>query len=302
MEHLNLYGTQVDDEGFEIMKDFKALKSLYLWQSEVSDKAVANFVDNNPSIQVNYQIDNSIFPVAKLKPPEIIASKNMFDDTLSVKLDAHLSGLKIFYTLDGSIPDSTSLLYEQPLKINKTIRVKSFCSKDGWLNSDISEQVFIKVGHKVVDVQLKEPPNDKYKANGAQSLIDLKKGTLSFADGEWLGFEGKHIEATLDLGEIKNINNIVVGALEDTGSYIFYPKGIVVQSSSDGKRYNTLQSLEYPTVEEPRTAELKSFLLEFETHTARYVKVKVEGTLNNPEWHAAPGAKNWIFIDEILVN
>jgi len=45
-----------------------------------------------------------------------------------------------------------------------------------------------------------------------------------------------------------------------------------------------------------------SFLVEFSEREARYVKVTVLGHHKNPDWHAAPGAKNWIFLDEILVH
>ena len=133
-------------------------------------------------------------------------------------------------------------------------------------------------------------------------MFDFEKGSTSFVDGKWLGYEGNNMIATLDLGDIKPVSNVVVGALEDTGSYIFFPKGIEVSTSVDGKNFNSKKKINIPISKGPNPSALKSFLLEFENHPARYVKTAVYGTLKNPSWHAAPGASNWIFIDEILVN
>jgi len=55
-------------------------------------------------------------------------------------------------------------------------------------------------------------------------------------------------------------------------------------------------------VKGPEPANLKSFVIELGSLSARYVKVAIEGTLKNPDWHPAPGAKSWVFVDEILVD
>jgi len=280
----------------------KGLKNLFLWQTQVTDDKVANYSDDHPLVTVSYKIDPTLFSDARLKPPVISTDKDIFEDTIAVTMSLNFKNVSVYYTLDGSMPDSTSLVYDSSFVINKTAIIKAVSAKDGWTTSEPAEKVVTKAGFKIVSAKLQKQPNDKYKASGAKSLIDFKKGTTVFVDGNWLGYEGEHMTATLDLGTTESVSNVVVGALEETGSYIFFPKGIEVRTSLDGRKYKPAQKLSIPITKGPEPAELKSFLLEFEPEEARYIQVKVLGTLKNPEWHPAPGARNWIFIDEILIN
>jgi len=106
----------------------------------------------------------------------------------------------------------------------------------------------------------------------------------------------------LDLGKPQQVHSVIVGTLEDTRSYIFYPKKIVVASSSDGQVFSEQQQLNIPIAKASHPSEVKSFLLNTNDISARYVQVKIFGNIKNPAWHSAPGAKNWVFLDEIVVN
>jgi len=302
LRSLNLYNNDISDEVFDYLGELKALRQLYLWQTNVSKESVQAFSDQHPLISISHEIEDEIFGDAQLKPPLISADQDIFEDTLLVTLSLNFSKVNVFYTLDGSVPDTNSIKYDKPFSIDQTSNIKAISHKEGWVTSEINEAVYTKVGHKISLAKLEKQPSDKYKAKGAASLIDFVKGTESFVDGNWLGYEGEHMMVTMDLGSVKSVNNVVVGALEATASYIFYPKGIEVSTSVNGKTFEKMKRIDIPIAKGPHPNELKSYLLDLESHDARYVIVKVLGTLKNPEWHAAPGAKNWIFIDEIMVN
>ena len=74
LEYLNLYGTQVDDEGLEVLKNLPRLQKLYLWQSAATTEGIAKLVANKPRLAVHAGVDRSLFGDAQLKPP-IIESK-----------------------------------------------------------------------------------------------------------------------------------------------------------------------------------------------------------------------------------
>ena len=305
LEHLNLlnlYGTKVDDDGLVSLKKLSSLTTLFLWQTNVTDQAIKTFKNESPLVDVSHNIDDSVFGDAKLKAPTIIAAKDIFEDSLEITLGVNFKNVAIFYTLDGTLPDTNAMKYDSSFYIKKTTNIKAIAAKKTWMASDPVEKVIIKAGHTIASAKLSKPPNKKYPAEGVQSLFDFKKGTSSFSDGMWLGYEGENMTATLDLGAVKQIHNVVVGALEDTNSYIFFPKGVEVKTSTDGQSFRSIQKLEIPLAKAPHPSTTKSFLLDFESIAARYVQVHVKGTLKNPTWHANPGAKNWIFIDEILVN
>ena len=302
LRYLNLYGSDVDDEVLELLNNMKGLKEVFLWQTKITKEAANEFIEEHPRMKVSYEIDQSLFGDSKLKPPIIVADKDIFEDTIGVELSLNFKNIDIYYTLDGSIPDSTSQLYEGRFTIDRTSSIKAISMKSGWTSSDPSERVLIKAGHIVASASLSQAPNKKYGAKGAKSLIDLEKGSTSFVDGKWLGYEGQNMIVTFDLGSTKTVSSVAVSALEDTGSYIFFPKGIELSSSMDGKNFELKKSISIPISDGPNPSALNSFLLEFDVHEARYIKTKVLGTLKNPKWHVAPGAKNWIFVDEILVN
>jgi len=301
LQSLNLYATEIDDNSFSTFDEMKSLNTLYLWQTKVSSSEVEAYTKAHPTINVSYGIDKNTFGEVQLKPPIITAEKDMFADTLRVDLSRNFRGATMYYTLDGTDPDSTSLKYNQAFLIHKTASVKAITAKGGWLTSDVSEATFVKAGHKINSIQLSKAPNEKYKAKGKKTLIDFEKGEV-FSDGKWLGYEAENLIATLDIGKNQAINGVVVSALEDTGSYIFFPKEIKIATSADGNSFKSQTSLNIPIAKEGHPTETKSFLLNFEETEARYVQIKILGTLKNPEWHPAPGAKNWIFVDEILVN
>ena len=104
------------------------------------------------------------------------------------------------------------------------------------------------------------------------------------------------------MGEKVNLSNVNVSALESTASYIFFPKQIKVWLSKTGNKYQLAANQNIPTTHEPQPPSLKNFLLEFDEQEARYIKIEVKSNLQNPDWHPAPGAPCWIFIDEILVD
>ena len=302
LSHLNLYDTKIDDEAFEHFDKMSSLKELYLWQSKVTKESIKEFRLKKPLMQISHEVDSSIFGDARLKPPIITADKDIFSDTLRITMSLNFKNVNVHYTLDGSEPDSNSTKYEKPFLISETANVKAITKKDGWKTSEAAEKLYSKASHIVASISLNKPPSDNYKAKGGKSLIDFEKATISFVDGKWLGYEGEDMKATLDLSEEKKIQSVIVGSMQNTGSYIFFPKSISVSTSKNGSNFKKVKSISIPIAEGPMEPELKSFLIEFEEQSARFVLVEVFGTLKNPAWHPAPGASNWIFIDELMVN
>lgn len=302
LEYLNLYGTGITDDGLTIIKDLPRLKKLYLWQSETTSEGIAKLTSYKPRLDIQAGVNQSIFGDASLKPPLIVSERDLFQDSLEVALKMNFNNVSIYYTTDGTLPDSTATLYTAPFSISKTSKVSAIAQKEGWQSSEVIERQFVQAKYTPVDIQLNKAPNDRYKADGAPSLIDFQKGTITFTDGNWLGYENSHFIATLDLGKAQPINGITVSALEATGSYIFYPKGMEVSVSVDNKKFQPVLSKTFPTTQVPLTPEVKNFTEDFPTiQTARYVRVKVKSNLVNPDWHPAPGAPCWVFVDEILV-
>ena len=301
LSYLNLYQTKITDKSLDFLSQFKRLKKLYLWQTSTSSEGVAKFVNSKPKATVNTGIDNTIFGDARLKAPIIATEKDLFKDSLLVELKMNFSAVNLYYTLDGATPDSTALLYEKPIVLTETAELKVIAQKAGWKPSEVKTKQFARVKYTPVKVTLNRPPSERYATKKEKSLIDLEKGSTTFTDGLWLGYEKQNFTATLDLGKKELVSSVTVGALEAPGSYIFYPKGLKIAISNDGKNYQEVVAKTYPVATENKPNEVANLTEKFEEKMARYVKVKVESRLVNPDWHPAPGAPCWVFVDEISV-
>ncbi len=301
LEYLNLFGTAVNDSAIVSIEKLPNLKRLFLWNTKVTESGVAQLQKTNPNLMIDNGRENDpTFASAKMKPPQILADQEMFNDTVSVELQFNFAGADLYYTLDGSDPDSTSLRYEAPFTLEQSTTVKAIAHKPGWDVSESSEKQFIKVKYQAKVVNL-TPPHERYSGKGAATLTDFTKGTVTFQDGAWLGYQKQDMEATLDLGKITEVSRITVSALENAGAWIFFPKGLKTWVSKDGKSYQPMADLSYDAPAEPTDPTLKNFSAPFSPTMARFVKVKVESNLVNPSWHPAPGEPCWIFVDEILV-
>lgn len=302
LAYLNLYETKVEDAGLIHLKELKRLKKLFLWQTKVSKSAIADLQKELPYLNINTGTAMEIFGGSQLKPATVVADKELFKDSITIVLEHRFPRVKLHFTLDGTMPDSSSTVYTTPLVLRKAASLKVIAIKAGWDNSEVLTKVFTKIDYEPKSVKLSKSPNPSYAADGATALIDLKKGTTAFAGGNWLGYQGEHFTATIDLGQASKVGRVTISALEDTNSYIFFPKGMQISTSVDGVNFEKRKEVGYPTTSAPDIAILSSFSETFEPITARFIKVKVLSNLKNPNWHPAPSAPCWVFIDEIIVS
>ncbi len=213
----------------------------------------------------------------------------------------NFKNVNLYYTLDGSPPDSTSNKYEGPFLIDETADIQVIAQKKGWGISEPARKLFARAKYRAEKVTLNKRANDRYAAEGPKTLGDFKKGTTAFTEGNWLGFEKEHFAATFDLGQSQEVSRVTVSALEDTNSWIFLPKGMTVSVSNDGRNFRELLSKKYPTSAGPIPPYQKSLTETFATQKARFVKVAVKSNLVNPSWHPGAGQPCWVFVDEILI-
>ncbi|MEO5978668.1 MAG: DUF4838 domain-containing protein [Chryseolinea sp.] len=136
--------------------------------------------------------------------------------------------------------------------------------------------------------------------DASKMLTDGIRGSHDY-DYNWLSFNGKDLEAVVDLQEIKSIHRIE-SAYYQYGFWLRLLPGKVEYSvSMDGKTYslagtvhNTLPIDQYGGIQ-------RDFISEFTPQNARYVKVKAYTIGNTPGWHPGAGRPANILIDEIVI-
>ncbi|MEH6769613.1 FN3 associated domain-containing protein [Maribacter arcticus] len=301
LESLNLYGTSVTDKLIQELKRNKKLQNIYLWKTDVTDDGLVQLQRNLPNLTIQ-QLGANLFEATVLDPPTILSDASFFSDSLVLTIENLFEGTDIYYTLDGSVPNSSSTKYEANIILNTTASVKAIAVKKDWEPSFVTERTFIKNNIAYTDVNLLTTPNEKYKGQKGNTLIDQKRGSINFVDGNWLGFEGKHLNAIIELKEQNTISKVSIGALSAPASWIFYPTAFVISSSNDGVNFKEIgrkdMGIESPNAE----VKLTFFDMEFTPTDAKYVKLQIQSPLKNPDWHTNPGGKSWIFIDEVVLN
>ncbi|NCP21849.1 MAG: discoidin domain-containing protein, partial [Zetaproteobacteria bacterium] len=126
------------------------------------------------------------------------------------------------------------------------------------------------------------------------------KGANNFKTGYWQGYEGKDIEALVDLGKPELVNQISAGFLQDLNSWIWFPKQVDFYSSDNGKTFKKIKQIENDFSLRQEGSYIKEF--GFKTHLkTRYVKMIAKNMGPCPNWHVGAGGKSWLFADEITI-
>ncbi len=301
LQSLNLYGTRITDQSVGALEKIETLKNIYLWQSDVTDKGVDKLMKSIPQLNAQYKFDNEVFGEAKLRPPLVESESKLFNDSMLVALNSSFKSAEIYYTINGEDPDTNSIRYEKPFYVTESVQVKTYSYKKGWDDSPVEEAQFVKAGLTVDRAFLLNDPSGKYQGNGAKTLIDLQKGSERFTDGQWLGYEGNDMTVQLEIATAREVSEVFVSALSAQSSWIFFPSGVSVYTSMDGKKFKLAVKVDLKVEETTTISEMNYFKVGFNSVKAKYVRVVVENIKENPSWHPAPGGKSWIFVDEIML-
>jgi uncharacterized repeat protein (TIGR03806 family) len=78
-----------------------------------------------------------------LAPPRISLQGGTYAQPVEISLTASEPGAEIRYTLDGSVPATTDMLYEKPIRLTAPAVVRTRAFKQGFTRSITAQEVFI---------------------------------------------------------------------------------------------------------------------------------------------------------------
>ena len=205
------------------------------------------------------------------------------------------SGIK--YTTDGSEPNTNSISYEKPILVtsNKTIKAAYF--ENGKVKSATIEQQFFITKSTGKKIELVHQPHENYGIGGSFTLVDGMKGNTSKFGRDWLGFWGKDLKATIDLGKSEIISKISINTLLSEGSWIYYPKSIEILVSKEGENYMPLSTVSSKQIHENKG----KIVVEFEKQNVQFIKVIAENNGIIADGKPGAGSNSWLFVDEISI-
>jgi len=213
----------------------------------------------------------------------------------SLVLASEFPDSDIRFTLDGSPVSAESEQYTAPITINKTTTVKAQVFKEGKPIGALFEKTITyhkAVGKPVTYINLY---HDSYQGAKELGMVNVMRGSKNFHDGQWQGWLGDDMELIIDLENPTEVKKVTIGSLENQGSGIYFPVGVEVLLSDNGKTYKSVGAINRPYAVNS-SSELKDFVLEIGQQRARYVKV-IARNLGAPP----TGGGSWMFIDEVIV-
>jgi alpha-mannosidase len=234
--------------------------------------------------------------------PRIAPENCILDESTptTITISSKESEADIRYTLDGTAPTKSSTRYTHPFTIDRTATVTAVAYGAGKQPSVVTTASYIKAT-KVRGVRYVTQPSKVYQGSGDVTLIDGRRGTISFSGKAWQGFEAEDLDVVVDLGRVTTIGKVTVGCLSDHTSWIFLPKSLDIAVSDDDKTYRSVGTKDLGIPAASEDARRADIALSAGGVEARYLRVKAKNIGQCPPWHSGSGGKAWLFVDEILV-
>jgi hexosaminidase len=162
----------------------------------------------------------------------------------------------------------------------------------------ITTQEFQKV--KDYHVTYHSAYNEKWVGAGDVTLIDYYRGEESLGH-RWQGFLGNDMDVVIDLKEMKEVESVALGCLQNEGNWVFFPNYIEVAVSEDGENFTKVGRLETIPEWQRLVSKTADLTVSFPKTRCRYIKVFAKNIGYNPVWHSFAGTEAWLFVDEIII-
>jgi hexosaminidase len=148
------------------------------------------------------------------------------------------------------------------------------------------------------NISLQHEPHENYSHGGSFALVNGISAHNGAFGKDWLGFSGKDLVATIDLGSSQTMQSLGINLLERRGSWIYYPKNLTFEYSDDGQIYKSAVTLDYKDISQNEGRIRIKMPTEIK---ARYVRVTAQNYGAIGEGFPGAGAKAWLFADEVIV-
>ena len=307
---------------FEIKKQNPNQKFQYIQSSKLNGKASNSSVLTHADIVnggkleciMNEKLDSkSLFgKTALLRPNTKITDKSIIQSPIinaptkiteterTVTIEHPNSKAVLYYTIDGTEPNANSKIYKSPFYCDSStiVSAKAFLNQQSSTTS--TARLFKKPNNW--GLQIKSNYTKQYDAGGDEGIIDGQYGTVNWRSGGWQGYQAQNFECTIDLKKTTTIQTMSANFLQDTRSWIIYPKEVEFLSSIDGINYSSVGKIKNSVPADDYTSQVHAFTYIQDTQLAvRYIKIIATNYGKLPDWHQGKGGDAYLFIDEIEI-
>lgn len=245
-------------------------------------------------------------PAPALPAPLVEAASQSFVKELPVTLRVEAGqardGLEIRYARGSEPPGPDSMRYQpgEPIVLRDSTTLTAAVFEGEQRGPVVTASFYER--REGMTATLAVPPHRAYQAGGAAALLDGRRGSERWQTGGWLGWQGVDVEATLELERPTTVRRVSVGFLQDARSWIWMPRHLDVEVSTDGKRWRALGRAEHevPTTEMERVV-VRALEVTGKAARVRFVRVRAPTLGAIPAWHPGAGGSSFVFVDEVVV-
>lgn len=298
---LSLTGNPLDQNSLAPLEEMQGLKKLYLWDTGLDQVQLADLKKKLPDIYIEtgFVDDGTVY---QLNPPQLKFDKAFFEEQARVEIIHPIKSTAIYYTEDGSTPDSVnSKLYREPLSVDSNTVIKARAFADGWIGSIGTEAEFIKASIRPAKYLLIHPPADRYKGDLVNSLFDGKKAVADIWNLAWLGFIDTPMEVEMEFEKAQNIDSLQLSIWYNGGARFFPPAEVEIWTMQNDNKWEKILKYQPPTPNKTLAAGLRRIPIPFKTSAIQKMKLVAKPALL-PSWHGKSGQKAWLMIDEVVIN
>jgi hexosaminidase len=251
-----------------------------------------NFADFKSRVSKHYKILDKLGVKYGMENIPVSIETKVSGEKLAVELINRDSSLSALYSLGKS----EWKIYKNPFEISEKDSLK-IRFKRGKSDIDFSMMQQLEP-HLGIAKRIWQ--NYKISEQYAGNILDGKRGSNNFKDGNWQGSFGYDMDAVVDLGKSTDIKQLSAGFLQYNNAWIFFPKQVEFLLSADGKNYSSAGIVKTKIDPKDKREMTQEFNLSL-NKKARYIKIKALSIGKCPDWHDAAGSKSWLFLDEVVV-
>lgn len=232
-------------------------------------------------------------------PQHVFFTTSRTQNGLSLELSTALPNCKIDYWLDG---DTTSMKpYTHPILLTHpcVVSVRSGMTVKDWVFNEKKFDVHLGLMAQTNCSGGYSTYRPEYSGGGEDALFDGERGSESYRDGKWQGFQGKDVTLTYRWAHDTLISEVEVSYLHHYTDWILAPQDVEVYTTVNGKE--KLVKKLHVKLNQVGGDRLGSIVLSGLKLHADNLKVVVRNPGPLPQGHSGAGYPSYIFLDEIMI-
>lgn len=283
LQTISLAGTAISPAVVAQLLKLPELTTLYIWNTKLNNIEVAALQKRYPNIKLETGYKDDGLTLFALNPPLVKTTPGVYDSSTQIELKHSYKGAEIRYTVDNTEPDSVkSIVYKEPLKMEKFTVVKAKAFKPGWYGSKTLKAVYFIKGLKPDSVVL--VTNEKENKGKDKLLFDGDIGDKNPNSVKWLRFKetGTYY---LYFKELVTVRQVILNAFVGMDAYIFHPAKIEVWGGMDKTKMKLLNTLRnHPPLKSDEEGMIQP-AINFNATRLKYIKLVVHPVSTIPAWH-----------------